>query len=54
MVVLFKIWIFDVENSNEFLASKEKLKLKEKGPYVYQCVFFELVFLQFFGTKKLK
>lgn len=51
MVVLLKFWIFDVENPKEFLAGKEKLKLREKGPYVYQCVFLDLVFLQVFGTK---
>ncbi|XP_022901848.2 scavenger receptor class B member 1-like [Onthophagus taurus] len=34
--VLAKIYIFNVTNSEQFLAGKEKLNLTQTGPYVYQ------------------
>ncbi|KAI4459875.1 scavenger receptor class b type-1 sr-b1 [Holotrichia oblita] len=34
--ILVKVYIFNVTNSNEFLAGTEKLKVEEIGPYVYQ------------------
>lgn len=35
---LLKIYLFNVANSNEFLAGEEKLRLVEVGPYVYRQV----------------
>jgi len=34
--VYLKIYIFNITNPIEFLSGKEKLKLQEIGPYVYQ------------------
>ncbi|XP_063700410.1 scavenger receptor class B member 1 [Culicoides brevitarsis] len=34
-----KIYLFNITNADEFMAGKEKLKLKEVGPYVYKELF---------------
>jgi hypothetical protein len=30
------VYIFNITNPEEFLSGKEKLKVEEVGPYVYQ------------------
>jgi len=34
--IYLNIYIFNITNPVEFLSGKEKLKLQEIGPYVYQ------------------
>lgn len=34
--IYLKIYVFNITNPIEFLSGKEKLKLQEIGPYVYQ------------------
>ena len=34
--IYLKIYIFNITNPIEFISGKEKLKLQEIGPYVYQ------------------
>ena len=33
----FQVYLFNVTNSEEFLAGKEKLKVQEIGPYTYSA-----------------
>lgn len=34
--IYISVYIFNITNPEEFLAGKEKLKVEEIGPYVYQ------------------
>lgn len=34
--IYLNVYIFNVTNPEEFLSGKEKLKVQEIGPYVYQ------------------
>ena len=31
-----RVWLFNVTNKEAFMAGKEKLQVKETGPYVYK------------------
>jgi len=35
-----RVWLFNVTNKEAFMAGKEKLRVKETGPYVYKWVYF--------------
>lgn len=34
--IYIKIYLWNITNSEEFLAGKEKLRVEEVGPYVYK------------------
>lgn len=34
--VFLYVYVFNITNPIEFLAGKEKMRVKEVGPYVYQ------------------